>query len=81
MIIPKKLPKDANQRAHQIARMLTEGPGAGEIVTERSERMAEIGRKGGRKGGASRIKALSPERRSEIAKKAAEARWKTKASR
>jgi general stress protein YciG len=81
MIIPKKLPKDPNQRAHQIARMLTEGASPDEVVTERSERMAQIGKKGGRKGGASRTKALSAERRSDIAKKAAEARWKPKTSR
>ncbi|MFC2069653.1 histone H1 [Chloroflexota bacterium] len=34
-----------------------------------------IGRKGGLKGGRARAERLSPERRSEIAKKAAMARW------
>ncbi len=34
-----------------------------------------IGRKGGLKGGKARAAALSPERRSEIAKRAAAARW------
>ena len=34
-----------------------------------------LGRLGGPKGGPARAKALSPSRRSEIAKKAAEARW------
>lgn len=76
MIIPKKLPKDPNQRAHAIARMLTEGPQPDEIATERSARMAEIGRKGGKLGGKSRTKTLSPDRRKEIASKAAKARWK-----
>jgi hypothetical protein len=38
-----------------------------------------LGRKGGKKGGRARAEALSPERRSEIAKKAAEARWGKKA--
>ena len=37
---------------------------------------AELGSKGGKKGGKARAKALTPERRSEIAKKAAKARWK-----
>jgi general stress protein YciG len=32
----------------------------------------------GRKGGAARAKSLTPERRSEIAKKAAEARWRSR---
>ena len=31
--------------------------------------------RGGKKGGAARARALSPERRAEIAKKAAETRW------
>ncbi len=38
-----------------------------------------LGRKGGKKGGLARAKALSPERRSEIARLAVQARWtKTK---
>lgn len=37
-----------------------------------------MGRKGGLKGGIARAKKLSPKKRSEIAKKAAAARWKTK---
>lgn len=36
---------------------------------------ADFGRAGGLKGGKARKKALSPKRRSEIAKKAADARW------
>ena len=35
-----------------------------------------LGKLGGKKGGAARAKALSPERRKAIAKKAALARWK-----
>lgn len=41
---------------------------------------ATLGRKGGKKGGRARAKKLSPERRSEIAKKAAAARWGRKPS-
>jgi hypothetical protein len=37
---------------------------------------AELGRKGGQKGGKARAEALSAERRKEIAKNAAEARWR-----
>lgn len=37
-----------------------------------------LGRRGGLKGGKARAKALSPERRSEIARKAAKARWGSK---
>lgn len=35
-----------------------------------------LGRKGGLKGGATRLKKLTAEQRSEIAEKAAKARWK-----
>lgn len=39
-----------------------------------------LGRRGGLKGGKARAESLSPERRAEIAKKAAEARWKKRKS-
>ena len=39
---------------------------------------AALGRKGGLKGGKARAAALTPKRRSEIAKKAAKARWHKK---
>lgn len=42
----------------------------------RSAAAALLGRVGGRRGGLQRAKNLTPERRSEIAKLAAEARWK-----
>lgn len=37
-----------------------------------------LGRLGGLKGGKARAKTLTPERRAEIAKKAAEKRWRSK---
>ncbi len=44
--------------------------------TERISTAArEMGRRGGRRGGIARAASLSPERRSEIAKKAAKTRW------
>lgn len=72
-----KLPKDTNQRAVTIAQIAT-----GEIEKPIEEtdliKMAAsaMGRKGGLKGGVARAKKLSSKRRSEIAKKAAAARWK-----
>ncbi len=38
------------------------------------------GRKGGLRGGPSRAERLAPQKRTEIAKKAAEARWKKRAT-
>jgi hypothetical protein len=43
-----------------------------------SQVMAEMGRKGGRIGGKRRLETLSDRRRSQIARKAAQARWAKK---
>ena len=64
----------SNQLAHEIVRMSTE-----EQPQERSAvslYLAEIGRKGGLKGGVARREKLSASRRRQIAKEAAAARWK-----
>lgn len=37
--------------------------------------MAELGRKGGKKGGKRRLETMTPTERSEIARRAAKARW------
>ncbi len=75
----KKLPKDANKLAYEIMRLSTEEePEENKQQEEQSEiskYLAEIGRKGGLKGGKARASKLTPERRKEIAKKAALARW------
>ena len=65
----EKRPADAIGRAVMIAKIAT-----GEIEDERelSSAAAELGRKGGN----ARAAAMSPERRSEIARKAAAKRWK-----
>jgi hypothetical protein len=54
---------------------------SGELEPEQPERgknpaAVALGRLGGKKGGLARAKTLSKQRRSEIAKRAAEARWK-----
>lgn len=48
--------------------------------TEKNPDAVERGRKGGKKGGKARAAALSPERRAEVSRLAATARWR-KASR
>lgn len=69
-------PRDPNQLAKLIADIAT-GQQVDRLVTEDGRDVAAVmmGRLGGIKGGAARRDALSPERRSEIAKKAAVARW------
>ncbi len=68
--------KDANELAHDIVSRLTD-PDAEQPVTEDGKNAAAValGRRGGQKGGPARAASLSKKRRSEIAKKAAEARW------
>ena len=73
MIRSRKLPKDPNERAAEIVRLSTE-----ETKEERSpisRYLAEIGRKGGLKGGKARAKKLSARKKKEIATNAAKTRW------
>ena len=74
MIRPKKLPRDPMQRAKAIGDLAT---GLVEAKTSRvSPQAAQARRKGGVRGGAARAAKLTPERREEIARAAAAARWK-----
>ena len=74
-----KRPTDINQRAKNIVDLatgeVTETP---EEIDEIKAAAAALGRKGGLKGGKARAAKLSSKRRSEIAKKAAAARWHKK---
>lgn len=75
----KPLPKDPNKLAREIVRLSTEEPDETAVPpVERSaisEYLAQIGRKGGLKGGPARSKKLTNKRKKEIAQKAAKARW------
>jgi len=79
----KKLPKHPNQLAAEIVRLSTEEKPADlqNASSDRSpisEYLAQIGRKGGLKGGKARANSVSARKRKEIAKKAALTRWKKK---
>jgi hypothetical protein len=68
----QKRPADVNARAVMIARIAT-----GEIDEVPPDDGKDPAAKAlGKKGGAARAKNLSPERREEIAKAAADKRWK-----
>lgn len=72
MTKPKR-PRDTNQLAKRIVDLAT-----GEHEDSRASRpVSEFARAGGLKGGQARARSLSPERRSEIARAAARARWRT----
>jgi hypothetical protein len=73
----KAEPEDVNVIAH---RLLMEATGQVErtlpTLPTKNPAAVALGRLGGLKGGAARAKKLSKKRKSEIAKKAARARWK-----
>ncbi|MCA1699756.1 MAG: histone H1 [Actinobacteria bacterium] len=71
-----KRPRDLNQLAASIVRDTTEDePGEPSPETVEGAQRRENGRRGGLKGGRVRAERLSSEQRSEIARKAARARW------
>lgn len=63
-------PRDLNSLAASIVDQATD-----ESPAEPESQQARAGREGGVKGGKARAAKLSPEERSEIARKAASARW------
>ena len=68
----EKRPADVNVRAVMIARIAT-----GEIDDVPEDDGKDPAAKAlGKKGGAARAKSMTPERRAEVAKLAAEKRWK-----
>jgi hypothetical protein len=76
-----KRPRDFNSRAFQSVAILTgTAPPGPEPEPEDPIKAAAalLGRKGGLKGGKARAAKLTPEERSEIARKAAAARWRDK---
>jgi hypothetical protein len=71
----KPEPEDTNQIAARVIATVT---GAVETTKETISRVAaELGRRGGLKGGRARAQKLSPRKRTAIARKAAAARWKS----
>lgn len=65
-------PRDLNALAASIV-----GDATNETPAEPERPQVAAGRAGGRKGGKARAERLTPERRAEIARKAARARWGT----
>lgn len=72
-----KRPRDPNQLAKSIIDIATadRDPPTPNKGGEGESAAAALGRKGGLKGGKARAAALSAEKRSEIARKAASKRW------
>jgi hypothetical protein len=73
----RKRPRDLNQLAKSIVDDATsEEPRYKPEERVKNAAAVELGRMGGLKGGKARAAKLSPEERSDIAKRAAAARWK-----
>jgi len=74
-----KRPRNLNQLAANIVDDATSDEPTEKLpASEKNPHAAALGRLGGKKGGPARAISLSAERRSEIARKAAEARWHDK---
>jgi len=74
----KRRPVDLNALAASIVADATDDEDMSELVEAEDTRdpaAVALGRKGGLKGGRARADKLTPEQRSEIARKAATARW------
>lgn len=70
--------KDINVIAKNIVDMATDENPTEETPSDKNPHAVALGRLGGKKGGKARADKLTSEERSEIAKKAAAARWAKK---
>lgn len=73
----RKRPRDVNQLAYQIVQEATgQAPPPPELLDTRNQAAVALSKLGASKGGLARAAALSPRRRSAIARKAVLARWR-----
>jgi hypothetical protein len=75
----EKEPSDSEKVATDVAEDTSESLPASEESTKNPHAVA-LGRLGAQKGGRARAEKLTPEQRSEIARKAVQARWAKKKS-
>jgi hypothetical protein len=73
--MPKRSSKDVNQIAASILEQVIQ---EAEAQPAKNPAAVALGRLGGLKGGKARAASLSPTKRAQIAKKAAQSRWKVK---
>ena len=73
-----KRPRDANQLAKFIVDVATGAMALPDPYEGKNPAAVELGRLGGKKGGAARAKKLTAEQRKKIAQKAAKARYDKK---
>jgi len=73
----EKKPHDFSIIAHRVVQEATQGEEEAKPQQTADKKLdyAALGRLGGKKGGKARAARLTPEQRSDIARKAAQARW------
>lgn len=71
----RKRPADLNRLAASIVEDATIEQSPDDDLAGKDPAAVALGRKGGKKGGRARADKLTPEERSEAARKAAKARW------
>ena len=76
--MPKRSRRDANQAAFDVVAKATGTAPKKARKPRKNPHAVALGKLGGLKGGAARAAALSPRKRSQIAAKAAKARWNKK---
>jgi hypothetical protein len=77
MMTPKR-PRDLNQWAKRMVDIATGETNDRELTPEergKDPAAVSLGRRGGLKGGKARADAMTPERRTEVARQAAKKRW------
>ena len=75
-MIKKKMPRDVSQISKKILDITTGEDTSPAVDDGKNPHAVALGRLGGLVGGRARANSLTKEQRSEIAKKAAAARWK-----
>jgi hypothetical protein len=73
----RKRPRDPSQLGKLIVDLATGETTEPDLDQGKNSAAVELGRKGGLKGGKARAAKMTPEQRSEAAKRAAQARWQT----
>jgi hypothetical protein len=76
----RKRPTDVNELAKQLVDEATGEAEPFDPDAEKDPAAVALGRKGGLKGGKARAASMTPEQRSEAAKRAAAARWSNRQS-
>jgi hypothetical protein len=74
----RKRARDVNELAAEVVHEATSEEGPPDPDAGKDPAAVSLGRRGGLRGGRARAERMTPEQRSEAARKAAQARWRAK---